>query len=276
MDAQSEDTEEERKDATPQYGRILIPADSKEIVELIIPFAMRFLRRGGEIVTIHVIDSSHPLEIIGQWKRGTRISLAAVETGYRNQVKVIPKVVNHRSIAGGILEEIRKENYDLLLFVIKPHPGKRNFRLGSKTRSIAKNSVVDIMMVTQLTLLMDSRQARKILAVTSEWSNRRTVIAIAKALSRGIGNGSISELHISSSRNDSAAAPADFSAGVMNVTRRGSPAELIINEVSKGKFSVLVLSSRLSTSALPFYHGSLFEHIIRESPCPVVIYRGVR
>jgi nucleotide-binding universal stress UspA family protein len=276
MDSEMDHTEEDWKNAPPQYGRILIPADSKEMVELIIPFAMKFLRSGGEIVTIHVIDSSHPLDIIGQWKKGTRISLAAVETGYRHEVKVTPKVVNHKSIVGGILEEIRKENYDLLLFVIKPHPGKKNFRLGSKTRNIAKSSVVDIMMVTQLTLLMDSRQGTKILAVTSERSNRKKIIGIAKVLSQGIGNGSISELHITASQKRGADITAGPPAGGRKVIRRRSTAELIIDEVASGKFSVLVLSSRLSPSALPFYRGSLFEHIIRESPCPVVIYRGAR
>ncbi len=254
-----------------QYTRVLIPTDSKEIIELIIPFAKKFLKKEGEIVTLNVIDSSHPLEVIDQWKKGTKISIAAVEAGYRNEVRVTPKVVNHRSVAGGITEELRKGDYDLLLFVINPHSGKRSFRFGSKTRSIARTADRDMMMISHLTLLMDSRPEGTIFAVTGDDSDRKRIRAIAALLSEEMGDAPVTEFNLSTERTRTAEGGSESRSS----RKKETTADRILRLLSESRSSALVISTAIS-SRVPFYRNALFEKLIKESPSPIIIFKGKR
>lgn len=269
----------------PQSGRlkfqkILVPADSKETAELMIPLARKLLSRGGEIVTLNIIDTSFPLEVIDKWKKSTKISIAAVEAGYRHEVTVTPEVKNSRSIVGSILEEISLRSIGLLMFVINPHEGKKSFRFGSKTRSIARNSACSVMMLNKLTLTMPRKPSGNILVAIRGDEEGRELLAIAKSLSDELGDLPIIQYRMpdGGSRRREQHRPHSGSgdyrtfAKVYYGTR---VADAILGELSKERYSIVLISSNISKSKLPFYSGGAFEYLMKNAPCPVMIYRKV-
>ncbi len=259
------------------FQRILVPADSRETAELMVPLAKKLLASGGEIVTLNVIDTTFPLEVIDKWKKSTKISIAAVEAGYRHEVTVTPEVKNARSIVGCILEEIALRGIGLLMFVINPHEGKRSFRFGSKTRSLVRNATCSVMMMNKLTLAMPRKPAGKMLVAIKGDEEGREVLRIAKALSEDLGGMPIIQYRMPDGNTRKEASGKQEGYGdyrtFAKVYYGTKVADAILNELAKDKYSIVFVSSNISRSALPFYSGGAFEYLMRNSPCPVLIYR---
>ena len=263
-----------------RFPKILIPTDSRETAQLMVPLAKKLLAPGGNIVTLNVIDTTFPLEVIDKWKKSTRISIAAVEAGYANEVNVTPEVKNSKSIVNCILEEAGQMDMGLLMFVINPHEGKRSFRFGSKTRSIVRNATCSVMMLNKLTLAMPSRQKGKMLVAIKGDAEGREVLKIAKTLSDELGGLPIIQYRMpdgtvrkEAQRNHAGAGEYRTFAKVYYGTK---VADAILNELAKEKYSLVLISSNISRSALPFYSGGAFEYLMKNAPCPVMIYRKVR
>ena len=51
-----------------KFPKILIPTDSRETAQFMVPLAKKLLAPGGNIVTLNVIDTTFPLEVIDKWK----------------------------------------------------------------------------------------------------------------------------------------------------------------------------------------------------------------
>lgn len=262
-----------------RFARILLPADSKETAELTIPLAGMLLSDGGEIITLNVIDTTFPLEVIDKWKKSTKISIAAIESGIRHQLNITPEVKNARSIVGCILDEISQRGIDLLMFVINPHEGKKSFRFGSKTRSLTRNVPCSLIMLNKLTLAMPRRPGGKMLVATRGDDEGRDALRIAKTLSDGLGGMPIIQYRMpdgggSRSPPSSSAGTGDFRT-FAKVYHGTKVADAILDELTKDKYSLVLISSNVSRARLPFYSGGAFEYLMRNAPCPVMIYRKV-
>jgi nucleotide-binding universal stress UspA family protein len=257
-----------------RFSRIMIPVDSRETVELVIPFAKHILAPHGEIVVLNVIDASHPLEVIKKWRMSTKIATAAVEAGYRYDVNVTPEVKNSRSVVSCILDEVRKGNFDLLIFVVNPKERKKSFRFGSKSRALAKNSDCNMLILNKLTLSMHAHASRKLLVAIRSTKEGNETLRLAKTLSEEFGGLPIIQYRLP-----------DAEAKVMSRARKAGEfrmfakvyygskmASAILTELSKEKYSLLLISSDISRSRLPFYSGSTLEKLMSEAPCPVLIY----
>lgn len=269
----------DRHDGRLKFQKILVPTDSRETAELTIPLAKRLLYAGGEIVTLNIIDTTFPLEVIDKWKKSTRISIAAVEAGYRHEVTVTPEVKNARSIVNCILEEISLRDIGLLMFVINPHEGKRSFRFGSKTRSLARSATCSVLMLNKLTLGMHRRPGGKMLVAIKGDDEGREVLSLAKTLSDELGGLPIIQYRMPDGKKVRKRAEGQQGAGEYRTFAKvyyGSKvADAILGELAKDRYSLVLISSNISRSALPFYSGGAFEFLMKNAPCPVMIYRKV-
>jgi len=261
------------------FSKILIPSDSRETVDLVINFARQLLTPNGEITVLNVIDATHPLEVIDRWKHGTKISIAAVEAGYRNGVRVIPEVKNARSITGCIVEEIRSSNFDLLLLTVRRHPRRSSFRFGSKTRALARNAPCDVLMISQLALTMGKKTRGSILVACRNDGEGRRALQIASLLSYSLNGMPLIQYRILS-RSERREYQQKGIAGDYRIFAKAyygkRIADAILQELSKERYSLLVVSSNITMSALPFYAGGTFETLVKNSPCPVVIFRAAQ
>lgn len=258
------------------FSEILVPVDSRETAELMVPLSKKLLTQGGEIITLNVIDTTFPLEVIEKWKKSTKISIAAIEAGYRHEVRVTPEVKNARSIVNCILEEVSVRNIGLLMFVINPHAGKRSFRFGSKTRNLARNVPCSVMMINKLTLTIPKKPAGKMLVAIKGDEEGREVLSIAKTLSDDLGGLPIIQYRMPDGgrRRQLNATPDSGDYRTFAKVYYGSKvADAILNEISKDKYSIVLISSNISKSSLPFYRGGAFEYLMKNAPCPVIIYR---
>ena len=260
-----------------RFSRILVPADSKETAELMVPLAKKLLSKDGEIITLNVIDTTFPLEVIDKWKKSTRISIAAVEAGYRHEVNVTPEVKNAKSVVGCIAEEVYLRKIDLLMFVVNPREGRKSFRFGSKTRNLARNAPCNVMMLNELMLVMPGKPGGKILAAIKSDREGRELLLIAKTLSEELGGLPIIQYRMPDGSGKRKAPATGSGLGeyrtFAKVHHGARVADAILNELSKEKYSVVLLSSNISRASLPFYSDGAFEHLMRNAPCPVMIYR---
>lgn len=258
------------------FSAILVPVDSRETAELMVPLSKKLLSKEGEIVTLNVIDTTFPLEVIDKWKKSTKISIAAIEAGYRHEVKVTPEVKNARSIVNCILEEVSLRNIELLMFVINPHEGKRSFRFGSKTRNLARHVPCSVMMINKLTLTIPRKPTGKMLVAIKGDEEGKEVLSLAKTLSDDLGGMPIIQYRMPDGgrRRQLQATPESGDYRTFAKVYYGSKvADAILSEISKDKYSLVLISSNISRSSLPFYSGGAFEYLMKNAPCPVMIYR---
>lgn len=261
-----------------RFSRMLVPVDSRETVELVVPFLKHILSRDGEIVILNVIDASHPLEVMRKWRMSTKIATAAVEVAYRQEVNVTPVVKNSRSIVSCIMEEAKKGEADLLVFVVNPHENKRSFRFGSKSRALARNTSCNMLIMNKLSLSMNVKGNSKLLVSIRSSIEGTETLRIAKTLSKEFGGLPIIQYRMPDS--ETRELHRERRAGEFRMFAKsyygGRMASAILEELSKDRYSLLIISSDVSRSRLPFYSGSMLEKLMREAPCPVLIYRKKR
>lgn len=187
-------------------------------------------------------------------------------------------VRNAKSVLDGVLDEVKLEHYDLILFATSTYRKRLNHIFGNKIDQITKQSPIEVVVLSY----RDDMPMKygKILVPTSGYKHSHRAAGIAGEIAKKHGS-ELTVLNVGNHGDDprpvlSQVADGLKANGIRHRTlfKEGIPVDAIIEEAEKG-YDLMMIGAHEHPVHYSFILGSIADRLIKRSPCPVLMVKTI-
>jgi nucleotide-binding universal stress UspA family protein len=246
-------------------------------MKYVLEFVKHFLNERGRITFLHVVVSSVLPVSPGEWRQ----ELNAISTTHMLAAtsEVDYKVRNSESIIKGILDEARKDGYDLVLFANSTYRKHASHLFGNKIDEVSRRSPVEVVVLSYRDDM--PMKYRKILIPTSGYRHALRATRLAEVLAKR-HDSDITVLYVGTDKEDpkSIFEPVAGDLKINEIRHRmlfrhGPVVDSIVNEAEKG-YDLVMIGATERPAYYQYITGSTADSLIRKLPCPVVMVKTLK
>ncbi len=256
----------------------MIPVSRTTNMKYIMEFVNHFLQEDGKITFLHVTVSNAIPISPGEWRR----ALNAISTTHmlkaEGGMEVYYAVKNSASIVKGILDEVKSENYDLILFANSTYRRHLNHLFGNKIDEVICNSPIETAVISYRDDM--PLKYERILVPTSGYKHALRAAKMAELLSKKYGS-EITVMYVGSQKENPKEVvnpiAMDLKENGMKhrtIFRTGPVVETILAEAEKN-YDLIAIGATERQQPYNFITGSTADRLIKKSPCPVLMVKTI-
>jgi nucleotide-binding universal stress UspA family protein len=296
------------------FRRVLVPYDGSEPSERALAFALALARAGSALDIVYVVDresaivqSTTTLEVYDPTpifealeQRGHALLDAVRERCRSSGVDASTSLIHQRPVPG-ILATAEKNGDQLIILGTHARAGLPRTFLGSTTEGVLRSGKLPVLAISAAMTPPHEVLFRKVLVAIDESDPAGAAVALAAGLSRALGTlcvlcGVVDTRDLYGKAGtygyDPAPLAAEMGAHAEDVVERArahggfaadsvsvaiveaEPARGIIEEASRSGADAIVMGSHGRRGLQRLFLGSVAEHVLRNSPIPVLVVRS--
>jgi nucleotide-binding universal stress UspA family protein len=213
-------------------------------------------------------------------QQGEDIVSDSAQTFKEEGIQAEPKVVQNKNIVEAVMEEVERENYDVMIMG-RSGRKERESRLGAVAEKMSRHSEIPVLVAGEKSTL-----AKLLVPVDGSKSSQRA-LACAVSLAKKVG-ATVTLLHVQESRLFSShpeltetignsilseAAEKLKGVGFDQKLESGDPARKILDVAEKGDFDLIVMGSSGHNAIARFLLGSVSNHVLHYTKNPVLVVK---
>jgi nucleotide-binding universal stress UspA family protein len=213
-------------------------------------------------------------------QQGEDIVADSAQSFKEEGIQAEPKVVENKNIVEAVMEEVERENYDLMIMGRSGRKEKES-RLGAVAEKMSRQSEIPVLVAGEKSTLT------KLLAPVDGSKSSQRALAFAGALARKTG-AAVTLLHVQESQLFNShpgltetignSILSDAAEKVRGITfdqklESGDPARKILDVAEKGDFDLIVMGSCGHNVITRFLLGSVSNHVLHYTTHSVLVVR---
>ncbi len=264
------------------YKKIIIPIEKENDSELMVYYASKFLKKGGIMVPIHIIDTKKAPEVMRRWRNSVNIILPTYETGAELGITVEPHVRSAKTIPDGILELVDEVSADSIFMLLKNVKYTNKLFFTTVIDSVLRYSKVDVLVTNRLALISKKSNEKLLIPFIGNKPPER-LLKFAKNFTDKNG-GSIVLININVKNSKNGGVGKNIVKGMKyfvkqiilapyNIVNSKTVVDAIMKEVKKENYGTILISEDIFGGKYIISHVKVLDYLAKKAPCPVLFLK---